>query len=438
MIQVPQAHVRVCMFMGGVVLLLFSQWVYAVGLSCPANPDEGPNVIYQNGFEAEWGTNGSWPTSLNKASVASPIGISDDTALRVVYAGSWTEGLAVTSVSADVTGARSLVFRIRSEQANQQIFVKAFRLDGSSTQTVALTNGYLVPFSSAPFVASKWYSVSIPIIDFIGVNSAITGFAFENSVPGTIYIDDMSITPDGGAFLSFPLDCSNTNCTGAVDYRSLGAYTPNSVISIVDHSMTTPYLNEDGIVHAWTQEKGVGTAVNLGCYLKEGGGNFSIAGTYLGDFCGLEKINYDSHPGFDYDAKIGTPVKAAAPGVVVSFGGQRCIPNMTSSSTCNAWGAVGIDHGNGYVTQYLHMSSITVNAGDLVTSGQLIGASGNKTPPEYSLGEHLHFEVLKRIPGSSGTLENDYRVVDPYGWTGSCETDPLYKVNGFCNIRLWK
>jgi murein DD-endopeptidase MepM/ murein hydrolase activator NlpD len=171
------------------------------------------------------------------------------------------------------------------------------------------------------------------------------------------------------------------------------------------------------------------------CYLKVGGGNFSIEETYIGTSgCGNKlKLNYDDHPGYDYKADVGTNVRSAGVGTVVNFNGQRCIPKGISS--CANLGAIGIDHGNGYITQYLHMSVITKNAGDSVGDRESIGASGEVGSPG---GPHLHFEVLKRFPGSSGTSLDDYRVVDPYGWMGACGDDPLFEVMGICSHKLWK
>jgi Peptidase family M23 len=106
-------------------------------------------------------------------------------------------------------------------------------------------------------------------------------------------------------------------------------------------------------------------------------------------------------------------------------GGERCIKTYAfdpnTGAPCDAWGWVGIDHGNGYISQYGHLqvSDIKVTARQKVTKGQLIGLSGKTTPPTDSVGPHLHFEVLKFVNGQ-------YLFVDPYGWSSTTELDPLY------------
>ncbi|MBU1557603.1 peptidoglycan DD-metalloendopeptidase family protein [Patescibacteria group bacterium] len=239
-----------------------------------------------------------------------------------------------------------------------------------------------------------------------------------------------------GANLGFPLACSTPSCSGTENIVYTSPYTSGSIISVVDHSMDYVYSAEDGIVWAWTDEKGEGTPQNQGCYPKVGGGIFSLEGTYVGspsDGCTTSYLNYDSHPGYDYKATYDTPVKSAAAGTVVNFGGQRCIPKGLSS--CANMGAVGIDHGNGYITQYLHLDTIFVYSGNTITKGQQIGLSGDIGIPN---APHLHFEVLKQAPGSSGTSVSDYKVVDPYGWKGEYDADPLEAVTGIKNVCLWQ
>jgi murein DD-endopeptidase MepM/ murein hydrolase activator NlpD len=86
------------------------------------------------------------------------------------------------------------------------------------------------------------------------------------------------------------------------------------------------------------------------------------------------------HSGLDFPSEVGTPIHAAAGGVVIA------------SEWHVAYGqVVEIDHGNGLVTRYAHCSKVMVEAGALVKRGQLIAEVGNSG---RSTGPHLHFEVL--------------------------------------------
>ena len=86
------------------------------------------------------------------------------------------------------------------------------------------------------------------------------------------------------------------------------------------------------------------------------------------------------HTGLDFEGPIGTPILAAAGGVVVRQELNPAYGNM-----------VEIDHGNGLVTRYAHASRVFVKVGDLVKRGQQIAAVGTTG---RSTGPHLHFEVL--------------------------------------------
>lgn len=94
------------------------------------------------------------------------------------------------------------------------------------------------------------------------------------------------------------------------------------------------------------------------------------------------------HSGLDFRGPVGAPIHAAAKGIV-SFAGQR-----SGYGNC-----IEIDHGNGLLTRYAHMSAFRAQVGEQVSAGETIGAIGSSG---RSTGPHLHFEV--RI--------ND-RAVDP-------------------------
>jgi len=86
------------------------------------------------------------------------------------------------------------------------------------------------------------------------------------------------------------------------------------------------------------------------------------------------------HTGLDFQADSGTPILAAAGGVVVAQELHPAYGNM-----------VEIDHGNHLITRYAHASRVWVKQGDLVKRGQKIAEVGTTG---RSTGPHLHFEVI--------------------------------------------
>ena len=91
-----------------------------------------------------------------------------------------------------------------------------------------------------------------------------------------------------------------------------------------------------------------------------------------------------SHGGVDFRASIGTPVKAALSGTVTE------IASTNIRSGCQYGKFVLVKHANGLSTIYAHLSSVNVSKGSTVTTGEVIGYSGNTG---YSTGPHLHFGV---------------------------------------------
>ncbi|MDP3957389.1 MAG: peptidoglycan DD-metalloendopeptidase family protein [bacterium] len=88
------------------------------------------------------------------------------------------------------------------------------------------------------------------------------------------------------------------------------------------------------------------------------------------------------HNGIDFAAPTGTSIYAPLGGKVVGVGNN-------GRYAYGKW--VAIDHGNGIITLYGHMSSQSVSKGEKVDAGEKIGAVGSTG---YSTGPHVHFSVF--------------------------------------------
>lgn len=99
------------------------------------------------------------------------------------------------------------------------------------------------------------------------------------------------------------------------------------------------------------------------------------------------------HRGMDIAAPQGTPVLAAAAGVVSLAEASFLVHGQT----------VVIDHGQGVSTLYLHLSQIEVAPGETVAQGEMIGRVG---ATGIATGPHLHYAVYAY-----------HQAVDPEFWT---------------------
>ncbi len=106
-----------------------------------------------------------------------------------------------------------------------------------------------------------------------------------------------------------------------------------------------------------------------------------VPGFLSARFSGVADEKGKIHPGIDLVADSGTPIRAAADGIVVFAGWSHDLGNM-----------VLLYHGNGFFTLYGHARQLLVSSRDFVRKGEhiaLVGSSGE------SSGPHLHFEVWK-------------------------------------------
>ncbi|MEY4747359.1 MAG: hypothetical protein RLZZ416_408 [Candidatus Parcubacteria bacterium] len=102
---------------------------------------------------------------------------------------------------------------------------------------------------------------------------------------------------------------------------------------------------------------------------------FAMSGAYNGK----------GHNGIDLAATIGTPILAALSGTVIGTG------NTDQVRGCYSFGKwVMVKHSNGLSTMYAHLSQIAVSEGQSVSTGQILGYSGETG---YATGPHLHFGV---------------------------------------------
>jgi hypothetical protein len=185
--------------------------------------------------------------------------------------------------------------------------------------------------------------------------------------------------------------------------------------------MTIPY-SQDKVVVAYDGERG---ELQFGSddsphpgYRNSAQTLFVVNGNYKGAGYPIY-LNYDGHPGIDYKAASGTPVYATADGVV------HYPSNIPGLSDALRYHTMAIDHGNGYVTYFLHCLThpSTGNAvlpeGAAIRRGELAAYSGDAGVPG---APHLHVEIHRNgVP------------VDPYGWQGSYP-DPYTAA---ASVNLW-
>ncbi len=119
----------------------------------------------------------------------------------------------------------------------------------------------------------------------------------------------------------------------------------------------------------------------------------------------------DFHKGLDLSAPKGTPVYAAADGVV-TYAGRY--PISQSVAWWRFGNVVTIKHADRFVTIYAHCDSVKVSAGQTVSQGEVVATVGNTG---WSTNSHLHYEVRSdlEMPGTYAPIDPRIYILN-YQW----------------------
>ncbi|MHB8710055.1 MAG: DNRLRE domain-containing protein [Minisyncoccota bacterium] len=421
--------------------------LFAVLLFCLSFAVHADQVLFQPGFSQ--GKDMWLSSSYNQTAV-------DDDKLQVGGWGDWYRTFIQFDLSGlpqTATSATMWMYAVPRGDSSTPVSMNAYLLTtawNEQTQNYYTTlYAYALGTIPAP-TPNSWYGLTITGIYNGWKNGTYVndGFVFLptgnnnqfNVFRSSDYSDPfhrpMLVVTYDGANLAFPLQgiIPAGQPTAGMQYAPYTA----PISAVLDHQVTpagTGFNCADGVVVAYTGEigkapygKSQGTVDPIpSCpnellygFKNSTGTAFSINGQYSStDLNGVDPnlfLFYDGHTGYDYPVPYGTPVYAAADGTA------------TCDSSSNVGLGIKITHLSGYDTYYLHLSSRVAipscqgNQG--VTKGMLIGYTGN--------ANHLHFTVKKR-----GVGQNPDQRVDPYGWKGEWNTDPL-KVDGKDNVCLWE
>jgi len=345
-----------------------------------------------------------------------------------------------------------------------------------------LSGGFTVlapppPLTGTINVTTNTPSATFTVAGPTSFSGSGTSDTFVNAPPG-----DYQITYGPNCRSDLPTTQTQTLTAGGTT-SFVGTYKPGflsnfplaaldpctaTINAVFDHSQKGPYRADFKVV-SYTGENGlcnsnnpaqsfqsvVGLKHPLYGYRNQTGSAFTVNGNYTGGENGNGSLTitcaktqssnlpsdsflyYDGHPGYDYKAPCGTPVRAAVSGTIVY---PASIPGVPKNA--GMFHVLELDPdapNNGYKIYYLHLSTyppskysscksappiIPVSCNGKachVNAGQVIGNSGDAGVPG---SPHLHFEIQTN-PGIP---------VDPYGWKGAPGADPYKRAP---NVNLW-
>ena len=220
---------------------------------------------------------------------------------------------------------------------------------------------------------ARWGEQPLAVIEDKGHWFALLGIPLE-TLPG-----DLEISVFSGATVG-PADAP---MLAAIKKITVGLKNyPEQRLTIKDKRKVEP--NPDDLVRIEREQEATaaikrhfGPTAPASDFLLPANGPLSSRFGLRRIFNGLPR---NPHAGLDVAVGIGAPVKAPADGVVANTGTYFFNGNT-----------VFIDHGQGLLSAYMHLSRIDVRAGQVVKKGELIGAVGNTG---RVTGPHLHWAVI--------------------------------------------
>ena len=204
--------------------------------------------------------------------------------------------------------------------------------------------------------------------------------------------DPIAVSPQGDFLVGFDRDAKGehtltaTGRDGSFATRTLTIKTRGFDIQRIDglpEQQVTPNPQDLARIHAEAQSMKVSREVSSPVAMFRSGFDWPADGQISGVYGSQRILNGQArapHYGLDIAGPIGTPVRAAADGVVAFIHPDMYFNGRT----------LVLDHGLGLNSIYLHLSEITVAPGAQVKKGDLVGrmgATGRVTGP------HLHWEV---------------------------------------------
>jgi murein DD-endopeptidase MepM/ murein hydrolase activator NlpD len=219
-----------------------------------------------------------------------------------------------------------------------------------------------------------------PIVTRNGVRVWVTEHRVGKAAPGWYAVVGI---PLGSAPGPQTLNVNEQGTDRTVSFKVAAKKYPVQKLTFTNKRMVEP--NPDDVARIDRESKHLGEVKRAWRDAPDTSATFQLpAKGPLSSQFGLQRVlngqPRSPHAGLDVAVPTGTPINSAAGGVVLDTGDY-----YFNGST------VWIDHGNGLLSLYCHLSEIKVRAGDRVAQGQLIGLSGMTG---RATGPHLHWSVL--------------------------------------------